>query len=235
VIHPATLLTFAVLEFTLCLIPGPAVMLTVSTALRRGAARGAAAMAGIIAGNTLYFALSALGVIALVLASYRVFTVVKWAGAAYLAFLGVRALLARGSGPSDVDASGDRGPKQTTVASGPRGIALAGGPSATALARGTAFATGFVTQVANPKAIVFFVAVLPQFLDPRANLAEQLIVLAAISQAAECAVLSGYIVAAAALRRSGAATRAAVWIERAGGAVLLAIAARIAREPLVAR
>lgn len=209
-IHPATLLTFALLELTLCLVPGPAVMLTVSTALRRGAARGAAAMAGIIAGNTLYFALSALGIVALVLASYRVFTVVKWAGVAYLAFLGVRALLAREAAPIEADASGGCGPS------------------------GTAFASGFVTQVANPKAIVFFVAVLPQFLDARGNLAAQMIVLAAVSQGAECAVLSGYIVAAAALRRSGAAARAALWIERAGGAVLLAIAARIAREPLVA-
>jgi threonine/homoserine/homoserine lactone efflux protein len=59
-----------------------------------------------------------------------------------------------------------------------------------------------------------------------------MLVLAAISQAAEIAVLSGYIAAAARLRRSGAAARASLWIERAGGAILLAIAARIAREPL---
>jgi threonine/homoserine/homoserine lactone efflux protein len=221
VAHPATLLTFAVLELTLCLVPGPAVMLTVSTALRRGPARGAAAMAGIIAGNTLYFALSALGVVALVLASYRVFTVLKWAGAAYLAFLGLRALLARESAPGAAEA----GEAELAEADVPWGRG----------SRVTAFASGFVTQVANPKAIVFFVAVLPQFLDPRGNLALQMIVLAAISQLAEFAVLSGYIAAAASLRRNGAATRAAVWIERAGGAVLLAIAARIAREPLVAR
>jgi len=216
VAHAATLLTFALLELTLCLVPGPAVLLTVSTALRRGSARGAAAMAGIIAGNTLYFALSALGVAAVVLASYRVFAVVKWTGAAYLAFLGVRALLARESPSREAE------PVEADVSAGPG-------------SRVTAFASGFFTQVANPKAIVFFAAVLPQFLDPRGNLALQMIVLAAISQFAEFAVLSGYIVAAASLRRSGAATRAAVWIERAGGAVLLAIAARIAREPLVAR
>ncbi len=215
-VHPATLLTFALLELTLCLVPGPAVMLTVSTALRRGPARGAAAMAGIIAGNTLYFALSALGVVAVVLASYRVFAIVKWAGVAYLAFLGVRALLARE--PVAVEAE----PVEALEAMGKAG------PS------GTAFASGFVTQVANPKAIVFFVAVLPQFLDPRGNLGVQMIVLAAISQFAEFAVLSGYVMAATAVRRSAAAARASVWIERAGGAVLLAIAARIAREPLVA-
>lgn len=208
-LHPATLLAFALLEVTLCLVPGPAVLLTVSTALRRGPARGVAALTGIVAGNTLYFTLSALGVAALVLASYRVFAIVKWAGAAYLAFLGARALFAR-----------------------PHALGIDGGASPEPGAAGAAFASGFVTQVANPKAIVFFVAVLPQFVDPRGNLGLQMLVLAAISQAAEVAVLSGYIGAAAQLRRSGAAARASLWIERAGGAILLAIAARIAREPL---
>jgi threonine/homoserine/homoserine lactone efflux protein len=186
--------------------------LTVSTALRRGAPRGAAAMGGIVAGNLLYFGLSALGVVALLLASYQVFTFVKWAGAAYLAYLGVRALCAKDAAPGAFEAAAAR-------------------PGA----GGTAFASGFVTQVANPKAIVFFVAVLPQFVDPHGNLGAQMLVLAAISQGAECAVLSAYIAAAAHLRRSRVAERASVWIERAGGAVLLAIAARIAREPLAAR
>ena len=179
------LLAFVILEFTLCLIPGPAVLLTVSTALRRGAARGMAAAAGIVAGNTLYFALSALGVVAVLLASYQAFTIVKWAGAAYLAFLGIRSLFVRTAPPLDI-----------------------GTPSAATDPR-VAFSSGFVTQVANPKAIVFFAAILPQFVDPHGNVPLQLLVLAVASQAIEFGVLSGYVVAAERVRRSSLAGRAA--------------------------
>lgn len=205
----SSLLAFCVLELTLCLIPGPAVLLTISTALRRGAGRGMSAAAGILAGNTLYFALSALGVVALVLASYQAFTVVKWAGAAYLAFLGIRSLFVREVPPFDAEPPANPGDKRV------------------------AFSSGFVTQVANPKAIVFFVAILPQFVDPHGNVPLQLVILALASLAIELLVLSGYVVAAERVRRSSFAHRAALWIERAGGAILVAIAVRIAREPLV--
>lgn len=205
-----TLLAFAALEFTLCLIPGPAVLLALSTTLRRGAARGISAAAGIIAGNTLYFGLSAIGVVALLFASYEAFTIVKYAGAAYLAFLGIRSLLAREVPPLDRD------------------------ESASGRDRRVAFSSGFVTQIANPKAIVFFAAILPQFVDVHGNVPLQLVVLAVTSQLIELCVLTGYVVAAARIRRSSAAGRAALWIERLGGAILVAIAVRIAREPLVA-
>jgi len=205
-----TLLAFAVLEFTLCLIPGPAVLLTLSTALRRGAGRGMAAAAGILAGNALYFGLSALGVVAVLLASYQAFTVIKWAGAGYLAVLGVRSLFAREAPPIDVESP------------------------ASAADRRIAFSSGFVTQVANPKAIVFFVAILPQFIDVHGNVPLQLALLTATSLAIELVVLGGYVFAAQRVRRSGIASRAALWIERCGGAILVAIAVRIAREPLAA-
>jgi len=94
-------------------------------------------------------------------------------------------------------------------------------------------ASGFVTQVSNPKAIVFFAAILPQFIDPRRPLLVQLGILTLASIAIELGVLTCYSLAADRLRRSAAAERASLWIERAGGLVLLGIAARIAREPLV--
>jgi threonine/homoserine/homoserine lactone efflux protein len=203
-----TLGAFVLLELTLCLIPGPAVLLTLSYALRRGVRGGLAAATGILSGNTLYFVLSALGIVALLQASYQAFTLVKWAGVIYLAFIGLRALLAR------------------------RGVA----PDPAALRPGEerrALASGFVTQVSNPKAIVFFAAILPQFIDPRRPLLVQLGILTLASIAIELGVLTCYSLAADRLRRSAAAERASLWIERAGGLVLLGIAARIAREPLV--
>jgi homoserine/homoserine lactone efflux protein len=198
---------FALLEFTLCLIPGPAVLYVLSTALRRGPRTGLLGAAGIVAGNTVYFALSACGVAALLLGSYALFAVVKWCGIAYLGYLGLRALLARDAG---LDGEGDPS----------RG------------ASGRAFHGALVTQLSNPKAIVFFVAVLPQFVDPRGSVWLQLFVLALLSAAIEFAVLSGYTFAAAGLRRTALAARAGILIERAGGALLLGIAAFLAREPL---
>jgi len=200
------LLAFIALELTLCLIPGPAVLLTVSYALRRGVRSGLAAATGVVAGNTLYFVLSGLGVAALVLTSFEVFTILKWGGALYLAFLGLRALFAR------------------------KGIVPEEGP-ARAGERGRAFVSGFVTQVANPKAIVFFVAILPQFIDPRISLGPQLAILTLASMCVELSVLTGYSLLAERLRRSPAAERASLWIERAGGAILIGMASRIVREP----
>jgi threonine/homoserine/homoserine lactone efflux protein len=201
---------FFALELTLCLIPGPAVLFTVATTLRRGGRHGCAAIAGIVAGNTTYFVLSGAGVAALLLASYDAFAVVKYGGVAYLAYLGLRALFTK-----------------------PRALELADRSTAAADPdRARAFRGALVTQLANPKAIVFFVAVLPQFIDPHGNVPLQIAALAFVSVVAETLVLSSYVALAERIRRSRSAVRARLWIERAGGAILIAIAARIAREPI---
>src|SRR5579872_632283 len=88
----STWVAFALLETFLCLTPGPAVLFVVGSTLGRGRPGGFAATAGIVAGNTVYFVLSATSLGAILLASYQVFTLVRWVGAAYLVFLGVRML-----------------------------------------------------------------------------------------------------------------------------------------------
>jgi len=200
------LAAFALVELTLCLIPGPAVLYVFSSALRRGRRAGLSAASGIVAGNTAYFALSAAGIATLLLTSYALFGIVKWCGVAYLAYLGVRALFA-----ADIDTE--------TVT-----------PARTA--HGSLFAGAFVTQISNPKAIAFFVAILPQFLNPHGNVVLQLLVLTLISAVIEFGVMTGYTLAATRLRRTALAKRTALWIERAGGAILLALAALVAREPI---
>jgi homoserine/homoserine lactone efflux protein len=188
---------FAVLEIVLCFVPGPAVLLVVGTALRRGAAPALQAAIGILAGNTIYFGLSALGLGAVLASSYALFTIVKYAGAAYLAYLGVRAIVAKPASVADPP---------------PR----AGG-----------FTSGLVTQLANPKAIVFFAALLPQFVDPRAALWPQILILAITSGAIELGVLSLYALAGTHARRAVRSPAVLIWTERIGGTLLIGAAARL--------
>jgi homoserine/homoserine lactone efflux protein len=132
---------FSGTEALLCLTPGPAVLFVISYGLSRGGRASLWANAGILAGNAFYFALSALGLGALLLASHEVFTVIKYAGAVYLVYLGVRTI--RGAG-----------------------LALRADDVPRATADGWQTLTrGFALQAANPKALIFFVALLPQFID----------------------------------------------------------------------
>jgi threonine/homoserine/homoserine lactone efflux protein len=193
-----TFLAFCALELVLCLTPGPAVIYVISTALGRGVRAGLAAALGIVAGNTLYFFLSALGVAAIILASHAIFTVLKWIGAAYLVYVGARMLLSR----------------REPVALRPQPVAQS-------------FARGFAVQAANPKALAFFVALLPQFIDPTANVAWQVLILGLASQAIEITVLGLYVwLTGRAQQLVGG--RFGTIVERVAGGFLIAAGARLA-------
>src|SRR5579864_7895732 len=178
IMHLTTFGAFAALVVVLCFIPGPAVMAVLGAALSRERAGFATAL-GILTGNAIYFIVSALGIASVILASHTTFTIVRWCGAAYLAYLGIRALTVKQS-----------------AALTPAAVPAPGG-----FARG--WAGGTIVQLANPKALVFFLAIVPQFIDPRANLTLQVTVLGVASLAIELAVLSLYIAAAEHIRRRG--------------------------------
>jgi threonine/homoserine/homoserine lactone efflux protein len=195
----ATWLLFCFTEIALCMIPGPAVLLVLSTALRRGFPSATRATAGILAGNTMYFALSATGIAAVIVASHVVFSALKWAGAAYLVWLGLRMLLAHAGGHG----------------------AAAQRPAANAE---RIFVRAFIVQAANPKALVFFIALLPQFINPAGSVPQQILLLGVSSVAI---VLSSYA-ALVAGARTFAVTRFSDLLERIGGAILIAAGARLA-------
>jgi len=196
-----TWLLFCMTETVLCLIPGPAVLYVVSVALGRGVRPGIGASLGILAGNAWYFALSATGVAAVIVASSGLFHALKLAGAAYLVWLGARMLLARHGAP---------------VAA-----------KVTASTARKTFLRGFLVQTANPKALVFFVALLPQFIDPRSSVGWQILVLGVSSVLIEFLVLGLYAVAAARAQQLAGA-RLAGPLERIGGGFLIAAGARLA-------
>jgi homoserine/homoserine lactone efflux protein len=202
--NPTTWWLFACMEFIMCLTPGPAVLYVISSGLRAGARRSLFSNLGILAANGVYFGLSATGVGALLVASYKLFFAVKWIGAAYLIFIGVRALFGK---TSIVDSAG----KAPETVSGWR-----------------LFRDGFILQASNPKAIVFFSALLPQFINPRAPVVAQVLILWITSNFIEFFVLLGYGSAAGRASALAHDPRYATWTDRTAGGLLICAGAGLA-------
>lgn len=194
---------FCLTELLLCLNPGPAVLLVVSLSLTRGRAHGFAASLGVLAANALYFAVSATGLAALLNLSSRGYLAIRWAGAAYLIWFGARMILRSLRAQAGAGAAAPTG------------------------ARGRCFWQGFAVQVSNPGLLVYFTAILPQFVDPSAPIGRQVAILAVSSFAIELAVLSGY---SALSHRAGrfAAPRSRLLVERFAGVLLIAAGAGLA-------
>lgn len=193
-------LLFCATDFVVSLTPGPAVLLVLSLAMTRGARTGIHAGLGILTANALYFAISATGLGALLLASWNVFFAVKWLGAAYLVWIGLGMIF------------------QRREAGGPVRRPSAGG----------GFRHGFLVNASNPKLLVYFIAILPQFIDPAGDVPLQVGILALSSMAIELAILVGYAALADRGRRFVGTPRAQAWVQRCGGTLLIAAAARIA-------
>src|SRR4051812_1223815 len=137
--EPSTLLVFAAASLALLVVPGPAVVYIVTRSLSQGRAAGVVSMLGVQTGGLVHVAAAAVGVSALIASSATAFAVVRYAGAAYLVHLGVQKL---------------RRPADTPlVAIQPR-------------TRGRLYREGIVVNVLNPKTAIFFLAFLPQFVDP---------------------------------------------------------------------
>jgi homoserine/homoserine lactone efflux protein len=194
---------FCVTEFFLCLSPGPSALLVISLGLTRGQAAGVLATIGVLAANAIYFALSATGLLTARHVSPEAFLVIKWIGAAYLIWLGVRMIVRSFQRDGETH------------------------PTCEPVHRGRPFWQGFVTQGAKPNLLVYFTAILPQFIDPRSSLGSQVAVLAFSSFAIEFTVLSAY---SALSHRAGrtVAPRFHHLVDRVGGGFLIGAGAGLA-------
>jgi threonine/homoserine/homoserine lactone efflux protein len=197
-----TWLLFCLTETILCFTPGPAVLLVVSLALTRGARTGLGASLGILTANTFYFLLSATGIGAILLASWELFFLVRWLGAAYLVWLGLHMLL-----------SGT--PERMAEEAAPRRVV-------------NPVMHGLITQGANPKALVFFTALLPQFVDPARPVPAQILVLAVTSILIELAVLALYVAVCHRARAVSQRPGFAAVLNRTGGVLLIGAGAGLA-------
>ena len=139
----STYAVFLATAMVLLAVPGPAVLYVVTRSIEMGRSGGIASVAGITTGTIVHIALATAGLSSLILASQVAFDAVKYVGAAYLVFLGVRRLLTRG-----VDVVEEESVPRT---------------------RARAYRQGIVVNLTNPKTIVFVFAFIPQFVDPGAR------------------------------------------------------------------
>lgn len=198
-----TLSAFVVAAAVAIAIPGPTVLLALANGSRYGVRRATFGMFGAVASDVVLVVAVGVGLGALLLASEMAFTIVKWIGVAYLAFLGIRMLFSRGA-LLHADPAAD-----------PRG------------ARHALFLKSFLVAVTNPKGYLFVGALLPQFITPASPPLLQYLVIGVVFCALDFVIMFAYALlgsqAIRVLKRRGA-----VWIERVCGAVLLALSAWLA-------
>ena len=204
------LLMFIAAGWLLNLTPGPDVLCIVTSALKSGVRAGIVAALGIVSGCFVHVAAAALGVSALLATSATAFTVLKWIGAAYLMWMGVKLLVAKGGGASIVSA----------------GVGLDREPAD--LSR--VFRRGFLTNVLNPKVALFFLAFVPQFIAPGTpDKVTAFLLLGLLFNINSLPINFGYAwLAGWASRRVGAVHRTMHWLDRAAGAMFIGFGLRLA-------
>jgi RhtB (resistance to homoserine/threonine) family protein len=203
------LLLFIAAGWLLNLTPGPDVLYIVTHSLRSGARAGIIAGLGITAGCFVHIFAAAVGVSALLATSAMAFTVLKWMGAAYLLWIGVKILFSRR-------------PQLTTDL---RAVAA----SEPQRPLKTIFIGGFWTNVLNPKVAIFFLAFVPQFIAPdAASPALAFALLGVLFNLNAIPVNTGWALVAAWMARRDAVQRGMHWLDRAAGVMFIGFGIKLA-------
>jgi threonine/homoserine/homoserine lactone efflux protein len=192
-----TLLLFAAASLVVLVIPGPAVLYVVTRGIAQGRRAAGVSVLGVALGNFMHGVFAAVGLSALIASSAAAFTIVKYAGAAYLIFLGIRALA--GANGSEVQAVPQHRSHRRL------------------------FLQGFVVDLLNPKTALFFLAFLPQFVDPtQGPVAVQMLALGAVFSGLGLVTDGAYALASGTVgERLG--PRLERRLERASGAVYIGL------------
>ena len=135
----------------LMITPGPSQLLMLSNTLGSGFRKSVATIAGDLTANSLQMTVASVGLVSVLYASQYTFTVIKWLGVAYLVYMGIR-LIGRTQSEKAIEQEQAKSIK-------------------------TLYVQGFITSASNPKAIIFFAALFPQFLNPEELVASQLLIL----------------------------------------------------------
>jgi threonine/homoserine/homoserine lactone efflux protein len=201
--NTTTLLLFSGVAFIAIATPGPTVLLALANGSRIGLRRSVPGMLGAVASDVVLVGAVALGMGALLAASEFWFNVLKYVGAAYLAWLGLRMLRSQG------------------------GLQLPADQAAPPASGRAVFMKSFLVAVTNPKGYLFCSALLPQFIDPAAPQLPQYLSIAVVFCALDFIVMFGYALAGARAARL-LRDKAARWLDRACGGALLALAGSLA-------
>ncbi len=204
---PPELLAFCGVAAILVVTPGPDMALVARNALVAGRAAVPVTVLGICAGIVVHALAAAIGLSALLKASASAYAVVKVAGGAYLVYLGIQAW--RASMRDTEDSEWMLGPARR-------------------FAGGGAFRQGFVSNVLNPKLVVFFISVLPGFTDPNGSFFAQALVLGIAFELLTIAWLLSYGTAVARVGEAMRTPRVRHFLERLSGTVLVALGVKIA-------
>jgi len=200
-----TILAFAFVAVAVIATPGPTVLLALTNGSRFGLRRALSGMMGAVMSDFILVGAAALGLGALLAASEFWFTVVKWIGVGYLAFLGVMLLRSKGVLSERLNATDNSGSGSI------RSI----------------FLKSFLVAVTNPKGYLFTSALLPQFIATNAPQVPQYVVLALVFAGIDFSIMFGYALlgsrAVRLLKKSGA-----LWLDRICGVTLLALAGSLA-------
>lgn len=189
-------LTFVAASTALLLIPGPTVLLVLSYALSKGRSVAIASAAGVALGDLVAMTASLAGLGALVLASATLFTVLKWVGAVYLVWLGIKLIRSAPASALDMPGNAD-------------------------IDAGGVFRHAAAVTALNPKGIAFFIAFVPQFISADAALLPQFAILIATFVGLAALNALAYALLADRLRRVIARPAVLTWITRAGGTALI--------------
>ncbi|MCJ8333530.1 MAG: LysE family translocator [Epibacterium sp.] len=192
-------LAFVAASIAILLIPGPTVLLVMSYAISQGKRVAIATVAGVALGDFLAMSASLAGLGALLLASATLFTILKWVGAAYLIYLGIR-LFQRSSTASLGEVETMTETKETSV-----------------------FAHAAAVTALNPKSIVFFVAFVPQFITVDSPLLPQFAILIATFVGLASINALAYALVFNRLRSAVTRPSVAAWFSRFGGGALIAM------------
>ncbi len=189
-------LTYLLATIILSVTPGPGVFSSISSGLHHGFRLGMWIGVGMQAANMVYVAVVALGLGALLLASETLFTVVKWLGVAYLIYLGV---VTWRTPPAAFEE--DRDDHATTS--------------------GEIFRRGFLVNITNPKGIIFFAAIFPQFVDVAKPQLVQYVILGATTFVTDLAIMMAYTALAAKVFRAMSEPAHLRWVNRSLGSLFV--------------
>ena len=197
-------LLFATTEFIAYLVPGPAVLLIVSQALAFCVHSSFWGMQGILLAEVMFFVLSSMGPGLLLLSSHNLFLMIKWAGAAYLVWLGIQTIRGRGDA---IEVASDHSSSVNAC---------------------KATVKGFITNAANPKTLLVYVAILPQFINPALPATPQFLILGVTSISMGVIVFAMYAFASERMVISLRSPRLVGYTQVGSGTLLIGVGTGVA-------